>query len=284
MIQTFPVMNIQNCSADRSRSRHRPEVIQIFPEKKFQNFPAELVTESAMSRAGSDTDFPSVEHSEFFGRPVTESVTARAGSDTNFPRAKHSEFSGRPVMELAMSRAGSDINFHRDEHSEFFGRPVTQSVSALAESDTDFSSGEYSEFVDRPVTKSVAAGADKEKILDVNVSTIATENSELGTIVSSETDERGIPNLITYKALHGYAPPYIRELLTVYEPRRTLRSESTGKLVVPRSHKKSAGDRAFSVSAPRLWNELPQNVTECKTIDSFKKHLKTHLFNIAYKS
>ena len=91
-------------------------------------------------------------------------------------------------------------------------------------------------------------------------------------------------NLITYKALHGYAPPYIRELLTVYEPRRTLRSESKGKLVVPRSHKKSAGDRAFSVSAPRLWNELPQNVTECKTIDSFKKHLKTHLFNIAYKS
>ena len=30
-------------------------------------------------------------------------------------------------------------------------------------------------------------------------------------------------NLITYKALHGYAPPYIRELLTVYEPRRKIR-------------------------------------------------------------
>ena len=77
-------------------------------------------------------------------------------------------------------------------------------------------------------------------------------------------------NEIWLIALHGYAPPYIRELLTVYEPRRTLRSESKGKFVVPRSHKKSAGDRAFSVSAPRLWNELPQNVTECKTIDSFK--------------
>ena len=38
-----------------------------------------------------------------------------------------------------------------------------------------------------------AGAADTEKILDMNVSTIATENSELRTIVSSETDERGIP-------------------------------------------------------------------------------------------
>ena len=42
--------------------------------------------------------------------------------------------------------------------------------------------------------KLVAAGAaDTENILYMNVSTVATENSELRTIVSSETDERGIP-------------------------------------------------------------------------------------------
>ena len=53
-------------------------------------------------------------------------------------------------------------------------------MTAQAGSDTDFPNGEYSEFVDRPVTKSVAAGAaDTEKILDMNVSTVATENSEL---------------------------------------------------------------------------------------------------------
>ena len=92
------------------------------------------------------------------------------------------------------SRAGIDTDFPSDEHSEFFGRPVTESVTAQAGSDTDFPNGEYSEFVDRPVTKSVTArAADTEKILVMNVSTVATEKSELRTMVSGETDKRGIP-------------------------------------------------------------------------------------------
>ena len=63
-----------------------------------------------------------------------------------------------------------------------------------AGSDTDFPNGEYSEFVDRPVTKSVTARtADTENILVMDVSTVATENSELRTIASGETDKRGIP-------------------------------------------------------------------------------------------
>ena len=66
-----------------------------------------------MSRAGSDTDFPSVEHSEFFGRPVTESVTARAGSDTDYPSDEHSDFFDRPVTESVTARAESDITFPR---------------------------------------------------------------------------------------------------------------------------------------------------------------------------
>ena len=118
-------------------------------------------------RAGSDTYFPSEEHSEFFDRPVTESMTARAGSDTDFPSG---------------------------EHSEFFDRPVTESVTAQAGSDTDFPSGEHSEFVDRPVTESVTArAADTEEILVMNVSTVATEQSELREMVLGETNKRGIP-------------------------------------------------------------------------------------------
>ena len=57
-----------------------------------------------------------------------------------------------------------------------------------AVSDTDFPSiipansncGEYSERFDRPVTESVTArAADTEEILVMNVSTVATEQSEL---------------------------------------------------------------------------------------------------------
>ena len=138
------------------------------------------------ARAGSGTDFSSGEHSEFFSRPVTESVTARAGSDTDFPSKEHSEFFGRPVTELVKAQAGSDADFPSEEHSEFFGRPVTESVTARARSDTDFPNGEYSESV-------TARAADTEEILVMNVSTVATEKSELRTMVLGETDKRGIP-------------------------------------------------------------------------------------------
>ena len=67
-------------------------------------------------------------------------------------------------------------------------------MTAQAGSDTDFPNGEYSEFVDRPVTKSVTTrAADRENILAMNVSTVATENSGLRTIISGETDKRDIP-------------------------------------------------------------------------------------------
>ena len=41
-----------------------------------------------------------------------------------------------------------------------------------------------------------------------------------------------------------------------YKPRRHLRSEANGLLDEPRTRLKF-GDRAFSISAPRLWNALP---------------------------
>ena len=54
--------------------------------------------------------------------------------------------------------------------------------------------GEYSERFDRPVTESVTAqAADTEEILAMNVSTMATEQSELREMVLCETDKRGIP-------------------------------------------------------------------------------------------
>jgi len=56
-----------------------------------------------------------------------------------------------------------------------------------------------------------------------------------------------------------------------------LRSASKGDLVVPRTRLK-LGERAFRVSAPRLWNELPPDIMKSSTLATFKKHLKTFLF------
>ena len=89
--------------------------------------------------------------------------------------------------------------------------------------------------------------------------------------------------LLTYKALHNEAPPYLKELLTHYEPKRTLRSSSdTSLLVIPKTRLKTFGDRAFKAAAPRLWNDLPRNIRDSDSTAIFKKRLKTLLFSNAF--
>uniref|UniRef100_A0A4W3JUK4 Tetratricopeptide repeat protein 39B n=1 Tax=Callorhinchus milii TaxID=7868 RepID=A0A4W3JUK4_CALMI len=63
---------------------------------------------------------------------------------------------------------------------------------------------------------------------------------------------------LTYKAIHGLAPSYLSDLLSPYLPARTLRSSGSGLLHIPRPNRPTIGVRAFSLSAPRLWNSIPQ--------------------------
>jgi len=88
--------------------------------------------------------------------------------------------------------------------------------------------------------------------------------------------------LITYKALNGLAPSYIRELLKPYHPTRMLRSCDANLLTVPRMRLKTFGYRTFCYTAPHLWNDLPQFVRDSQSLNVCKTRLKTHLFNIAY--
>ena len=46
--------------------------------------------------------------------------------------------------------------------------------------------------------------------------------------------------------------------------------------------KKTLGDRAFQVASPGLWNGLPNDIRNAKTMDVFKSLVKTHLFRKAY--
>ena len=88
--------------------------------------------------------------------------------------------------------------------------------------------------------------------------------------------------LLVYKALNGMAPLYITELLSHRTCSRSLRSTDQKLLAVPKSRLKTYGDRAFSVAAPKLWNELPLDLRSLDTINLFKKHLKTDLFKKGY--
>ena len=88
--------------------------------------------------------------------------------------------------------------------------------------------------------------------------------------------------LITYKALNGLAPGYIRDLLHVYRPARQLRSSARNLLSVPTIKLATYGQRSFSHAAPMLWNSLPDSLRHCATLSSFKLNIKTYLFKQAY--
>ena len=86
--------------------------------------------------------------------------------------------------------------------------------------------------------------------------------------------------LLTYRAVNDMAPEYIKELIVPHKPARSLRSSCAHKLSVPRSRLKGYGDRCFSIAAPRLWNELPEDLRTASSLTIFKSGLKTHLFKI----
>ena len=88
---------------------------------------------------------------------------------------------------------------------------------------------------------------------------------------------------IIHKALHtAPGPSYLREQLTVYIPRRELRSSADQwTLTVPRS-RIQYGNRSFSVLGARLWNSLPADLRYPQTVLKFKSNLKTFLFKEAF--
>ncbi len=88
--------------------------------------------------------------------------------------------------------------------------------------------------------------------------------------------------LLTFKSLTGTAPDYISELISRYEPKRTLRSSSQSLLLEQSSRTATYGDRRFAVCAPRLWNSLPLHIRNSASVEQFRSQLKTHLFNSAY--
>jgi len=91
--------------------------------------------------------------------------------------------------------------------------------------------------------------------------------------------------LYVYKCLNSHAPEYLSSCLTRYsnkQKREGLRSSSdVTRLAVPKLPQNaliSAADKSFSLSAPGLWNQLPTELRNACSLNSFKKGLKTYLF------
>ena len=90
--------------------------------------------------------------------------------------------------------------------------------------------------------------------------------------------------MLIHKVSVGHAPLYLTNLLTAYADvpsKAALRAYTSGDYVVPRTRLK-LGERAFSVAAPLAWNRLPTTLKLVRCTDTFKRQLKTVLYDIAY--
>ena len=91
--------------------------------------------------------------------------------------------------------------------------------------------------------------------------------------------------LFVFKAIHGFAPTYLRELVSITRPGNyNLRSSSDGLLLTTPTYRSriTLGDRSFQVAAPALWNVLPREIRSITDLGILRCHLKTHLFREAF--
>jgi len=90
--------------------------------------------------------------------------------------------------------------------------------------------------------------------------------------------------VLAYQCQHNMAPRYLTAQLqqaSNIDYRQRLRS-SSAKLDVPRTKHVTIGGRAFSSTAARVWNSLPTAVQSSESLNIFRRHLKTELFDRSY--
>ena len=82
--------------------------------------------------------------------------------------------------------------------------------------------------------------------------------------------------MMVHRCLYGDAPSYLADLITpsaAATVRHGLRSAAS-----------SLGDRSFAAAGPHAWNKLPSLLRRVYTAATFKRQLKTFLYNHAFNS
>lgn len=91
---------------------------------------------------------------------------------------------------------------------------------------------------------------------------------------------------LMHSAFHGRCPSYLSDLVTFTSNTnsvRRLRSHDARAAVIQHSRTQFA-NRAFSISGPRTWNNLPPELRLIDNYATFRRHLKTHLFTSAFST
>lgn len=83
---------------------------------------------------------------------------------------------------------------------------------------------------------------------------------------------------IAHKTLWGKGPSINSSLITFYHPRKLLCSANLNLASIPKICRMRSRGSSFSYSIARLWNTLPQHLRSETHHLSFRKRLKTWLF------
>ena len=82
--------------------------------------------------------------------------------------------------------------------------------------------------------------------------------------------------VLTYKVVHGLAPGYLGPFTRITD------QSSRNRLIVSTSRLSTVGSRAFPVTGPQTWNNLPEDMTSAESLTTFRRLLKRHLFRKSF--
>jgi len=103
-------------------------------------------------------------------------------------------------------------------------------------------------------------------------------------IFSSECIQYKLATTV-FRSLHGLTPPYISDdlyRLVDIPSWRHLRLASSRQFDVPHTHCRTIGDQAFAAAGSMLCDSLPVDITDCVSLTSFCRKLKTFLFSVSF--
>jgi len=82
--------------------------------------------------------------------------------------------------------------------------------------------------------------------------------------------------LFMYKYMNSLLPNPLKSLFVINKQLHTYNTRNKNNPIVPR-HKTELGKKCLSHMGPIIWNTVPNNIKEKKTLNSFKSLLKINL-------
>ena len=86
---------------------------------------------------------------------------------------------------------------------------------------------------------------------------------------------------VTFNTIHTEEPEYLYDLLKLHVPVRTLPSSNCRILSSSRTPTVIAS-RAFKHLSVFIWNNLPADIRNCDSLYTFRRRLKTFMFNSVF--